>query len=262
MRMRLLFGSIAPLLLARIVLGCSWVDPDQCWPNTSGGFGGSGTIPIGAGVGATTTGDFISPPPPRGPLANGGTPNPCVTPDSPPESPGSADPFKGIDPQVLAKATLKASALAFYIDGMLSTSMVDLSDPAAFAAAFEQDAPMAEIAVDAWLPTVDPSAIPAATYGGRYDCTEKYGCSYSARCLNPGSWPSEGTTCWVDNCGSAKCTGCPDVFPDFVKATFVKSWCAYVCTVPPTKVVAAGIVMIKTNGEPLPKKGLAWCFKP
>src|SRR5262245_38510875 len=83
MRMRLLFGSIAALLLGRLVLGCTWVDADECWPNTSGGFGG-GAIPIGAGVGATTSGDFISPP--RGPLASGGTPNPCVAPESPPQS--------------------------------------------------------------------------------------------------------------------------------------------------------------------------------
>jgi hypothetical protein len=70
--MRLLFCSIASLLLALLVIGCNTVSPDECWPNTSGGFGGSGTIPIGAGVGATSTGDFDSP--------NGGTPNPCVTP--------------------------------------------------------------------------------------------------------------------------------------------------------------------------------------
>src|SRR3954454_10264555 len=79
--MRTLFGSFAALLVM-VVIGCNTVDPDQCWPNTSGGFGGGGTIPIGAGVGATT-GDFISPP--RGPLAAGGTPNPCVTPESPPQ---------------------------------------------------------------------------------------------------------------------------------------------------------------------------------
>jgi hypothetical protein len=78
--MRLFFCSLAPPLLALLVLGCNTVDPSECWPNTSGGFGGSGTIPIGAGVGATSSGDFSSPPP------NGGTPNPCVTPpvsDSP-----------------------------------------------------------------------------------------------------------------------------------------------------------------------------------
>src|SRR4051812_43237138 len=84
--MRLLFGSIAPLLLGMLVLGCNTVDPSECWPNTSGGLGGGGTIPIGAGVGATTSGDFLSPPPGR-PLDHSGTPNPCVTPESPTENP-------------------------------------------------------------------------------------------------------------------------------------------------------------------------------
>ena len=73
-----LFGPLPPLLLALVllVMGCSTVSPDECFPNTSGGFGGSGTIPIGAGVGAT--GDYADPP--RGPLDNGGAPdNPCVT---------------------------------------------------------------------------------------------------------------------------------------------------------------------------------------
>jgi hypothetical protein len=79
--MRLFFGSLPPLLLVLVllVMGCSTVSPDECFVNTSGGFGGSGTIPIGAGVGATS-GDYADPP--RGPLDNGGAPyNPCVTPN-------------------------------------------------------------------------------------------------------------------------------------------------------------------------------------
>jgi hypothetical protein len=78
--MRFLFGSIAPLLLAVLVTGCNTVSPDECWPNTSGGFGGSGTIPIGAGAFATS-GDFLSPP--RGPLDYGGDANPCIMPPTP-----------------------------------------------------------------------------------------------------------------------------------------------------------------------------------
>ena len=78
--MRSFFRSIASLLLAMFVIGCTWVDADECWVNTSGGLGSAGTIPIGAGVGATTTGgDFFSPPP-DGPLDYGGPPNsnPCM----------------------------------------------------------------------------------------------------------------------------------------------------------------------------------------
>jgi hypothetical protein len=75
--MRLFSGSIAPLSLMILVIGCDTVDPGDCYPNTSGGFGGSGTIPIGAGVGAAT-GDFLSPPP-RQPLDDdGAAANPCV----------------------------------------------------------------------------------------------------------------------------------------------------------------------------------------
>ena len=77
--MRLFSCSNAALLLVVLAIGCTTVSPDECWVNTSGGFGGSGTIPIGAGVGATSSGDFDTPPP------NGETPNPCVTPSDEPE---------------------------------------------------------------------------------------------------------------------------------------------------------------------------------
>jgi len=74
--MRTLFVATASLLLM-LVAGCTTVDPDECWVNTSGGFGGGGDIPIGNGVGATSSGDFITPPP-GGPLDYGGDPNPCM----------------------------------------------------------------------------------------------------------------------------------------------------------------------------------------
>ncbi len=74
--MRLFSGSLASLLFVMLVIGCNTVDPSQCWTNTSGGFGGGGTIPIGAGVGATS-GDFPAAPP-RGPLDYDGAYNPCM----------------------------------------------------------------------------------------------------------------------------------------------------------------------------------------
>jgi hypothetical protein len=82
--MRFFTGSFALVMLVLLVMGCNTVDADECWPNTSGGFGGSGTIPIGAGVGATSSGgDFDSP--------SSGTPNPCVAPatSSKPDEGGS-----------------------------------------------------------------------------------------------------------------------------------------------------------------------------
>ena len=44
--MRLLFCSIASLLLVLLAFGCNTVSPDECWVNTSGGLGGSEPIPI------------------------------------------------------------------------------------------------------------------------------------------------------------------------------------------------------------------------
>ena len=75
--MRTLFGSIGSLLMM-LVVGCTTVDPDECWVNdTSGGFGDDGPIPIGAGVGATSSGDFGTSPAGE-PLAAEATENPCV----------------------------------------------------------------------------------------------------------------------------------------------------------------------------------------
>ncbi|MRG94004.1 hypothetical protein [Polyangium spumosum] len=74
--MRTPFGSITSLLVM-LVAGCNTVDPDECWVNnTSGGFGDDGPIPIGAGVGATSSGDF----PGGAPLdyGGGGEANPCM----------------------------------------------------------------------------------------------------------------------------------------------------------------------------------------
>src|SRR5262249_35772228 len=52
------------------ILGCNEVVPGTCRPNTTGGAGGAGDMPIGAGVGATTTGTYGADPP-KGPLASG-----------------------------------------------------------------------------------------------------------------------------------------------------------------------------------------------
>jgi hypothetical protein len=78
--MRLIATVIAAPVLVMLGLACNTVSPDECWVNTSGGFGGSGTIPIGAGVGATS-GDFASPP--RGPLDYSDEANPCRVQESP-----------------------------------------------------------------------------------------------------------------------------------------------------------------------------------
>jgi hypothetical protein len=92
--MRLLASCSAALLaLVMLVVACNTVDPSECWVNTSGGFGGSGTMPIGSGVGGSS-GDFISPPQP-GPLGYGEPANPCVSGGSDTAQPGSPAPSMG-----------------------------------------------------------------------------------------------------------------------------------------------------------------------
>lgn len=76
--MRWLLGSLGVLLALVLGIACN---TGECWPNTSGGLGGGGTIPIGAAVGASS-GDF-SAAPPSGPLDYGGAANPCVATQSP-----------------------------------------------------------------------------------------------------------------------------------------------------------------------------------
>ncbi len=72
--------KVAFLFLA--LASCNTVSPEDCRVNPTGGAGGSGTLPIGAGVGATSGGDGADPP--REPLdADGDTANPCVQ-SSPP----------------------------------------------------------------------------------------------------------------------------------------------------------------------------------
>jgi hypothetical protein len=61
-----------------LIVACNTVDPDQCWPNTTGGFGGAAPIPIGGG---SSSGDFPSPA--HHPLDASDLPNPCIEPGSP-----------------------------------------------------------------------------------------------------------------------------------------------------------------------------------
>jgi hypothetical protein len=61
-----------------LIVACNTVDPDQCWLNTTGGFGGAAPIPIGGG---SSSGDF--PAPAHHPLDASDLPNPCIEPGSP-----------------------------------------------------------------------------------------------------------------------------------------------------------------------------------
>ena len=72
----------------------------------------------------------------------------------------NVDPLAGVPVGTANEAALKASALAYYLDGMISSSGVDPSNQAAVAALLVQNGSMAEMVVDNWIATVDPSTIP------------------------------------------------------------------------------------------------------
>jgi hypothetical protein len=257
--------STALLAVVTIMVACTTVDPSECWPNTSGGFGGAGTIPIGAGVGVSS-GDFASPR--WGPLGFGAPPNPCVTmggdtnqpAPSPPPPPMPSSPLDGLDPTTLALADLKASALAYYLGGLIESSGVDAGDPASLDALMAQEMPMAEAAVNGWLATIDPSTVPLA--GFKWECKySPYDCPAWRTCEND-PYKSQNLTCWVTNCGVGKCGLCPNWFPDWAKTLLYKSWCAYVC-IPGSdlgKVGALGVVLM-THWGPNPPDA-ARCYSP
>jgi hypothetical protein len=76
MRSQLLY-LVALLAAGILVVACDTADPSECFPNTGNGFGGSGTIPIGAGVGVSSgAGDS----PRFGPLGYTDANNPCNAP--------------------------------------------------------------------------------------------------------------------------------------------------------------------------------------
>src|SRR5277367_2478573 len=82
MRWLLSVCSAVVLGLVLLVVACNTVPANECWINTSGGFGATGTIPIGAGVGGGSSSDRHADPPP----------NPCVTQGSDNSQPTSPAP--------------------------------------------------------------------------------------------------------------------------------------------------------------------------
>jgi hypothetical protein len=271
----LLFCSAALLAVVMLAVACDTVDPGDCWPNTSGGLGGSGTIPIGAGVGVGS-GDFASPR--FGPLGYGAPANPCVTggdkaqPGGPPGPPatstgtGGGAPFAGIDPKTLSTEALGASGLAWYLDSAATYDGVDPSDLATMAEFMGLTAPEAETAVDDWLMTIDSSMIPTAGVAPKDECYFDLGCPRRTTCVNPGTWSTDVPhICYVVNCGVPKCSLCPDWFPPEYKTGIVKAWCSYLCIsqgVSPPPIVAQGAVVITKSGKAWPSNNLAWCFNP
>jgi hypothetical protein len=166
--MRLFFCLLAPIIVTMLAVGCNTVDPGECWLNTSGGAGGGGTIPIGSGVGATSSGDFISPP--YEPLDNSEpADNPCVTSDKPDTgSSGSV-----IDQEELMRQQL---ADDYGAGGVTCISPADcvtkcVAESKYCFAAFAVHPYKPELTGDLYQ-CID--TIPKAKHGGSYTCLYRY----------------------------------------------------------------------------------------
>jgi hypothetical protein len=225
--MRFLSLSSAALpAVVMLMVACDTVDPGDCYPNTSGGFGGSGTIPIGAGVGVGS-GDFASPR--FGPLGIGGPANPCVTMDgNPAPAKGTSGASSGanggvsssdihaaydvlaqVGPQELAfdnaVAAYAASDLAYLVESNVSDPSA--SNQAAIDQAFMQYEAMADSDAQSWVQTVDISSVPQA---GPFptapaECQDSpYLCPVGEYCPI-----GDGATCVLTGCGMGPCPTCP-----------------------------------------------------
>jgi hypothetical protein len=252
------------LSVAVLVLACASIGADNCgfgnpfdknaWSGitTSGAGANNGCgMPQGAGGADVGAGGAD--------VGAGGAPEPSpqnVCGD------GIIDPFAGIDPQTLAAESLKASALAYALSGLVNSSATDPNiSGAALDALTMQDAPMAEMMVDAWL-AGNPPGPPPRTPEEIEACVNDRKCPRVTTCVNaPYSTVPHG--CGVVNCGSAACGGCPDWYPDPVKNPVYKSWCAYVCRDlrSPWPVVAVGVVFITAWNNKSPSSG-SLCFPP
>ena len=152
--------------------------------------------------------------------------------------------FAALDPQKLALASKKAGASTSYLAGALGSSNLDpaTTDEATIVGLMEQYAPGAEVAVNAWLASIDPSTLPLAV-APKVECqSDPFRCDFSTTCRNE-PYASLTHRCYITDCGVAKCSACPDWFPDGFKKNLLKSWCAYVCVeqnVVNPKVVAVG----------------------
>ncbi len=171
--------------------------------------------------------------------------------------------YAALDPQVRSLAGLKAGATTSYLAGTMETLDIDPTtmDETAFLAFMEQYGPNAQAAIEQWMATLDPSMIPPTAVYPPYKCTDEFGCAYKTTCMNE-PFASMNHLCFVNDCGDAKCSSCPDWFPDFLKKLILSAWCSYVCVeanVAYPKVVAVGAGGVSAF------KGIfvgAYCFPP
>ncbi len=110
---------------------------NTCPTGGAGGMGGSvSAAPTGAGGFVSLGGG-----PGERPQSGG-----CVN--------SNTNPFAGIDPAALNQGVLASSALAWYLDGEISSSSTIPTTPAAADAIVAQDSAMADMAVTGWLMSI------------------------------------------------------------------------------------------------------------
>lgn len=153
------------------------------------------------------------------------------------------DIYAQLDPQELAIASTRAGLTTCALASTLDSLNLDPStlDDAAIADLMAQSGPAIEEKAASWFAGIEQSNL-VYTKTPKYECVEQYGCKYAAKCKY-NYIPSGSYTCWIDDCGTAKCRNCPEFVNDLLKSLVIKAWCSYVCTedgLAPQKVVAVG----------------------
>jgi hypothetical protein len=135
-----------------------------------------------------------------------------------------------VDSEQLALAEAKAALTTAYLVAEVESLGQDPStlDETALEQLMQQYLPAASASADAWLATLDLSALSTTNFVTRAECHYDHGCLYLTKCkYNP---PAVVHNCWVTDCGKSRCSICPDWIADLLKSLVLTSWCAYVCT--------------------------------
>jgi hypothetical protein len=137
------------------------------------------------------------------------------------------------DPEEFALASAKATFTTYALAKMIESLGLDSAtlDEAELGELMVQYMPAAAAEAERWLSMIDPSTL-LLDLMPRYECTDKFGCTYATRCKYavPGySLPSVRHLCFVTDCGDARCSTCPTWIGEILSHLVIRSWCAYVC---------------------------------
>ncbi|WP_437896883.1 hypothetical protein [Sorangium sp. So ce124] len=161
--------------------------------------------------------------------------------------------YTQLDPHELALAQAKAGHLSCALAGTLDSLNLDPStlDDATLMSLIEQYGPAAAELADTWFSENIDSSMVSAVNGPKFECKRTHGCEYWTKCsLN--YIPNVAHSCYVDDCGTAKCSTCPDFVNTLLQNIAIKAWCSYVCTEDGTRtpnIVAVGAGGISPLGN-------------